>query len=403
MLRALYQSPALRAAVGFGLGGVAFTVGNLILARVMSAYQYGVLSLLVGILAVAALCAPLGLDYVLARRGQAMGASLRLTALGASVLVGLATALITAVLYRLDLALLVVTTIGMGVSQAVAAHFQGQRQFSLAMPFTQLSSWSLLVVGALAWIFTITTAALPSALLAVAALGTAALGWRMVAARTVGIDPRLAIGTLLSEAISLMTLNVAAAVLLQLERLIIPVTIGVEHVALFGVAASLVGSPFRMLYSAVNFTVIPRLRDSASVADRRRLLRREALLFTVVMLPTSVGLWFLAGPIAHWFLGGRYDLSAAIILAMILSGVLKLTSAFGSAIVSALAPDRGLWLLSTSSWACVALSVGAAFLLRPWGVTGAIYAVSIGWLGRTLVALWISVPHLKGHQPVTPQ
>jgi O-antigen/teichoic acid export membrane protein len=329
-----------------------------------------------------------------------------MTALGASVLVGLATTLIAAALYRLELPLLLatfLTTVGMGVSQTVAAHFQGQRQFSLAMPFTQLSSWSLLTVGGLAWIFHIITVTVPSMLLAVAAVGTATLGWRMVTARTVGIDPKLTVGTLLSEAISLMTLNVAAAVLLQLERLIIPVTMGVEKVALFGVAASLVGSPFRMLYSAVHFTVIPRLRDSPSVADRRRLLRHEVVLFIVVMLPTSVGLWFFAGPIAHWFLGGRYDLSTAIILATILSGILKLASAFGSAIVTALAPDRGLWMLSTCSWACVGLSVGAAFVLRPWGVTGAIYAVSIGWLVRTLIALWISVPHLRGPRPAAPQ
>jgi O-antigen/teichoic acid export membrane protein len=398
MLRALYQSPALRAAVGFGFGGIAFTVGNLILARVMSAYEYGVLSLLVGILAVAALCAPLGLDYVLARRGYPMGASLRRIALGAAAVVGLITALVTGTLYRLAPPLLIaafLTTVGTGVAQSVAAHFQGQRQFSLALPFTQLSSWSLLGVGALAWILTVTTATLPMVLIAAAALAAGAIGWRMVAARTRGIDPKLAVTTLLSEAISLMTINVAGAVLLQLERLIIPMTIGVEKVALFGVAASLVGSPFRMLYSAVHFTVIPRLRDAKTLAERRRLLRREVMLFTVVMLPTSLGLWLLAGPIAHWFLRGRYDLTDAIIAAMIVSGILKLMSAFGTAIVSALAPERGLWLLSTSSWICIALSIGAAFLLRSWGVTGAIYAVSIGWFGRTLAALWIAVPHLQ--------
>ena len=402
MLRALYQSPALRAAVGFGFGGVAFTAGNLILARVMSAYEYGVLSLLVGILAVAALCAPLGLDYVIARRGHPLGRSLRRLALAASAVVALATVLITALLYRLDVALLVATflaALGMGVSQTIAAHFQGQRQFSTAMHFTQLSSWVLLLVGAIAWIFGITSARLPVALIALAALTTAAIGWRMVRARTAGGDRTLAASSLWSEAISLMTINVAGAVLLQLERLVIPMTIGVENVALFGVAASLVGSPFRMLYSAVHFTVIPRLRETTSVADRRRLLRREALIFTIVMVPTSVALWFLAPPIAHWFLGGRYDLSAAIVLAMIISGVLKLMSAFGTAIVSALAPERGLWLLSTSSWVFIVLSVCAAFLLRQWGVSGAIYAVCAGWLGRTCVALWISAPYLKLERP----
>jgi O-antigen/teichoic acid export membrane protein len=398
MLRALYQSPALRAAVGFGFGGVTFTVGNLILARVLSSYQYGLLSLLIGVLAVAALCAPLGLDYVVARRGLALGRGLRRTGLVASAVVGLATVLISLALYDLEVSLLLaifVATLGMGTSQTVAAHFQGQRQFSLALPFTQMSSWVLMLIGIIAWIGGITTATLPAALIALAALITAAVGWFMVAARTADSDPRIAGRDLWSEAFSLMTINVAGAVLLQLERLVIPMTIGVENLALFGVAASLVGSPFRMLYSAVHFTVIPRLRDAASVAERRRLLRRELLLFGIVMAPTSAGLWLLAPPIAHWFLGGRYDLSAAIILAMIISGVLKLLSAFGTAIVSALAPGRGLWLLSTGSWVCIVLAAGMAFLFRRWGVCGAIYAVSVGWLGRTCIAFWISAPHLR--------
>jgi O-antigen/teichoic acid export membrane protein len=398
MLRSIFQSPALRAAVAFGFGGITFTLGNLILARVLSSLEYGVLSLVIGVLAVAALCAPMGLDYVIARRGLALGPVLRRRAAVSSLLVGLVTAGICAVLYHLEIFLLLailVTTLGTGISQSVAAHFQGQRQFALAMPFTQMSSWVLTAIAVIAWGFGITTATVPAALIAGAALITAATGWFMVSARTADVGARPAPAGLWSEAISLMTINVAGSVLLQLERLVIPKTIGIEHLALFGVAASLVGSAFRMLYSAVHFTVIPRLRDAGSVADRRRLLRREFLLFGIVMAPTTILIWLLSPPIAHWFLGGRYDLDSAIILAMIISGLLKLLSAFGTAIVSALAPDRGLWMLSTGSWLCIALSVYLAFLFRRWGVCGAIYAVSVGWLGRTCISFWISAPHLR--------
>jgi len=398
MLRAIYQSPALRAAVGFGFGGVTFTVGNLIFARVLSSYQYGVLSLIIGVLAVTALCAPMGLDYAISRRGLALGPSLRRAALVTSTLIGVMAALISAALYHLDIILLlaiVVATVGMGTSQSVAAYFQGQRQFALALPFTQMSSWVLLLIGCMAWLCGITTATLPAALIALAAVLTAAAGWVMATMRSGDSDPQPTSLGLWNEAISLMTINVAGAVLLQLERLVIPMTIGVEDVALFGVAASLVGSPFRMLYSAVHFTVIPRLRAAQTVAERRRLLGRELLLFGIIMGPTSLALWLLAPPIAHWFLGGKYDLSAAIMLAMIISGLLKLLSAFGTAVVSALAPDRGLWLLSTSSWVCIAVAICCAFLFRRWGVCGAIYAVSVGWLGRTCVGFWISARQLR--------
>jgi uncharacterized protein (DUF2062 family) len=79
---------------------------------------------------------------------------------------------------------------------------------------------------------------------------------------------------------------------------------------------------------------------------------------------------------------------------MIVSGLLKVLSAFGTSVVSALAPDKGLRLLSAGSWVCIALAVGLAFAFRPWGLCGVIYAISVGWLVRTVIAFWISLPHL---------
>jgi O-antigen/teichoic acid export membrane protein len=398
MLRIIYQSPALRAAVAFGLGGAAFTVGNLILARVLSSFEFGLLSLVIGVIAVTGPSAPMGLDYAITRRGMRLGPSLRRSTLMSSALIGVATVLVCKVLYNLEISLLLailVATLAMGVSQSVAGHFQSQRQFGLSAPFTQASNWALMLIALVAWGCGMTSATLPSAFIALAALVTASLGWIMVVRRTADVVPQAMPAGFWNEALSLMTINVAGTLLLQLERLIIPMTIGIENLALFGVAVSLVGSPFRMLHMAVNFTVIPRLRDANTVADRLRLLRRELLLFGIVMAPASVVIWLLAPAIAHWFLGGRYDLSNAIIIAMIISGLLKVLSAFGSSVVSALAPDKGLWLLSSASWVCIALAVGLAFLFRPWGVCGAVYATSVGWLVRTCVAFWISLPYLR--------
>jgi O-antigen/teichoic acid export membrane protein len=403
MLRVLYQSPSLRAAVAFGFGGVTFTLGNLVLARILSSNEYGLLSLFIGVITVAGPSAPVGINHVIARRGLMLGANLRRTVLATCALIGLATVLICKALYNLEISMLLavlVATIAMGILQSVNAHFQGQRQFGLSIPFTQISNWVLMPIGIIAWVCGITTATLPSFIIALATLIAAGVGWFMVARRTADGEPQLVPAGLWGQAISLMTINVAGSVLLQLERLIIPMTIGIENLALFGVAASLVGSPFRMLQTAINFTVIPRMRNAGSVAERRRLLRREFLLFGVVMGPASVALWLLAPPLAHLFLGGRYDLSTAIIVAMLVSGLLKVLSGFGSSVVSALASDKGLWLLSTASWISIALSVCLAFVFRPWGLSGAIYAVSVGWLVTTAVAFWISLPYLRNQAQV---
>jgi O-antigen/teichoic acid export membrane protein len=283
----------------------------------------------------------------------------------------------------------------MGISQSVAAHFQSQQQFGLSVPFVQASNWLLMLIAVIASVCSMTSATLPSDLIALTGLITAAVGWLMIEKRTAETAPQPVLARLWGEALSLMTINVASSVLLQLERLIIPMVIGIEDLALFGVAASLVGSPFRMLQHAVTFTVVPRLRDASSVVERRRLLRHEFLLCGLVMGPASIVIWLLAPRIAHWLLGGRYDLSTAIIVAMIISGLLKVLSAFGTSVVSALAPDKGLRLLGAASWVCIALAVCLAFAFRPWGLCGVIYAISVGWLVRTAVAFWISLPHLR--------
>jgi O-antigen/teichoic acid export membrane protein len=398
MLRTIYKSPSLRAAIAFGLGGAAFAVGNLIFARILSSYEYGLLSLVIGVIQVAGFSAPLGLDYLIARRGLTFGARLRRTVFLMSMLVGLGTFFVTMELYHLNVSLLIpifVATVAMGVAQTVAAHYQSQQQFGLSVPFVQASNCLLLLIALIAALCSMTSATLPSDLIALTGVVTAAVGWLMIKKRVAENAPQPMPAHLWSEAISLMTINVASSVLLQLERLIIPVVIGIEDLALFGVAASLVGSPFRMLQHAVTFTIVPRLRDASSVIDRRRLLRHEFFLCGVVMGPAALVIWQLAPWIAHRLFGGRYDLSTAIIAAMIVSGLLKVLSAFGTSVVSALAPDKGLRLLSAGSWVCIALAVALAYAFRPWGLCGVIYAISVGWLVRTVIAFWISLPYLR--------
>jgi O-antigen/teichoic acid export membrane protein len=105
MLSALFKSASLRAAAVLGLGGLAFTLGNLLFARALPAQEYGVVSLFIGIVAVAGLAAPLGLDLVIGRRGLLLDSRWRRAIAGTTFLVGLATAVVSAILYRLEAAI----------------------------------------------------------------------------------------------------------------------------------------------------------------------------------------------------------------------------------------------------------------------------------------------------------
>jgi hypothetical protein len=158
-----------------------------------------------------------------------------------------------------------------------------------------------------------------------------------------------------------------------------------------------------MLQMAVLFTLIPNLRRAGGVRERRRLLGREMMLVTGVIGTGSVVIWYVAPPLAHWFLSGRYDLSASLMCAALVSGVLKLCSAFATGTVIALAEDKGLRILSVVSWASIALSLVGALLAAPWGLVGVLYGISAGWLARSVIAGGMATRRLRSCAPALPE
>lgn len=403
MLRALYKSASLRAAGVLGLGGVAFTLGNLILARTLSADEYGIVSLLIGIVAVAGLAAPLGLDLVIGRRGLPLHRKFRRAILGTSTAVGALTAAASALIYQLPLALtlcILVTTVTSGFMQASAAWYQGQQRFGPATWIVQLSNLALLLAALLTSLLSFQTAVEASVLFTIAMAVGGVFAWTIVGRANAQVGaPRQATRypsrSLIGEALSLVSIHVSNSVFLQLERLLLAPVAGVQALALFGVVAALVASPFRMLQMAVLFTLIPSLRRAGSLQARRRLLGREILLVTSVVGAGSVVIWYVAPPLARWFLSGRYELSSALMCAALVSGALKLCSAFTTGTVIALSEDKGLRTLSVVSWVSIGVSIVAAIAAAPWGLVGVLYAISTGWLVRSVVAAWMAIPHLR--------
>jgi hypothetical protein len=285
----------------------------------------------------------------------------------------------------------------------------------------QLSNWALLVAALLIALLDLQTAVETSALFALAIALGGVFAWGVVARIEAAGDTAakssqgsaeppppvhglsLPSHVLMAEALSLVTIHVANSMFLQLERLLLAPVAGVQALALFGVIAALVASPFRMLQMAVLFTLIPNLRRAEGVPERRRLLRREILLITVVIGAGSIVIWYLAPPLAHWFLSGRYDLGPALMCAALVSGVLKLCSAFATGTVIALAEESGLRTLSIVSWVSIGLSVVASLLAAPWGLVGVLYAISTGWLVRSLVAAWMAIPYLRQPSALLPE
>jgi O-antigen/teichoic acid export membrane protein len=397
MLKALYRSESLRTAAAMGVGGVGFSLGSLLFARLLPTEEYGLVSLFLGIVAVAGLTAPLGLDQVVARRGISLDAGWRRAALWACVVTALGAAAVAALIYHLSAALALDTalaTLALGIAQSAGGHFQGQQRLRAAVWVVQLLNGALFLVAALDIGLGLTSASAVCLIVAaVAILGAAAIWWLVRRRQSVGDDLTKPWG-LRWEALSLLTVQACGAGFMQLERLLLGPIVGLHDLAVYSVLAALVSSPFRLLQSAVQFTLVPTLRGAGGVRARRAKVAREAALVFAIIAAGSVAIWVLAPPIARWMTAGRYALSHALIAATLVSGFLKVLSGFTTAVVVSCGEERRLRILSFVCWGSIGISVAGAFLAGPWGLVAVLYGISAGWLVRIVFTTWLALPYV---------
>jgi O-antigen/teichoic acid export membrane protein len=180
---------------------------------------------------------------------------------------------------------------------------------------------------------------------------------------------------------------------------LLPHLLPLEDLATYGVLAAIAGSLFRVLQMGVGYSLLPRLRAAPGVRERRRLLFKEARLVVAVATTGSLFIWVATPQIEHWFLGGKYHLSAALVLAAVVTGFAKVLNGFAQSAVSALAEPRELHLVAVLGWVSVLVAALGAVAGARWGLPGVIYGVGLGWVMRASVGMVLSARHLR--VPVT--
>jgi O-antigen/teichoic acid export membrane protein len=383
-LRLLRNSTALRTTIGFGLGGVGYALGNLLLARVLPPAQFGVFTLFLALVQIGVTLAPIGLEGQVNRRQGAMVSAWR--PLGTSLFVAATTVVVAAALYTMNIALLAALLISItagGIGRVAAAYFQSQLRFSLALSLSQGLSLALVAMGAAAMITGAANSGYLAALVACYYVISAIVGWGLLTRR----KPEGPIQAhSLVEGLSLLGITAAALILMQLERLMTPRLLTIEDLATFAVVATLVGSPFRMLQMGAGYTLLPRLSKASSQQARRQLVRREALAVTSMGSIAALMVWFAAPWIGEWLLAGKYEISASLMFAVLVSGAVKIADSFATTLVWALGSARQLAMLNWVSWASAAVGVGGAWLGAHWGLVGLVYGVSLGLITRGCIS-----------------
>ena len=380
--------------MGFGLGGVGYALGNLLLARVLPPAQFGVFTLFVALVQIGASLAPVGLDGQVNRRPGGVLSPGR--PLLTSVIVAAATAIVASTLYRMDAVLVAALFISItagGTSHVASAIFQSRLRFGLALSLSQGLAVALLGMGTVAVIAGGAEPRFLAALVAGYYVISASVGWGILARKRPEGGTR---AHSFLEGLSLLGITAAALILNQLERLLTPRLLTLEDLATFAVAATLVGSPFRMLQMGAGYTLLPRLSTASTPEERRQLVRREAAAVTLIGGAAALVLLFAAPWIARLLLAGKYELSTALVIAALVSGAVKMADGFATTMVWALGSPRQLALLNWVSWTCAGVGVTAAWLGARWGLIGLMYSVTLGWVCRGAVAGALAAKLLRG-------
>jgi O-antigen/teichoic acid export membrane protein len=386
----------LRATLGFGLGGVGFALGNLLLARALPTAEYGAFALTLALVQIGMPLAPAGAALVVNRRPVPADRRLLARTLATSAAVGAGTLGVGAALYDLGAglhALAAAAIVAGGLTLVAAAQFQRRERFTLAVLLTQSQNAALLVAALLALAGAWGGALLPAAVLAAGCAVAAAAGWGWL--RRDGEAPGPPAPWPWRESLSAAGVHASGLVLIQMERLVIPGTLGVAELATFAVLAALVGSPFRMLQLGVGYTLLARLRNAGSAAARRRLLRGEALAVLGVSGAACGILWFATPFLVELFLAGRYVLPGPLVLAMLVAGLAKVFGALAGAVLNATGTPRDLARLNLWAWGGVLAGGAGAIVGARAGLAGVVYGVTAGWLVTALAAARLAAPHLR--------
>jgi hypothetical protein len=121
----------------------------------------------------------------------------------------------------------------------------------------------------------------------------------------------------------------------------------------------------------------------------------EALLCAIVVVLGSLAVWWMAAPIAAWFVGDRYEITPPLLLAAIVAGSIRVASSVPRSAATALCTTGELGRLAGLTWVAVGCAFLGAWIGSAWGLPGLMYGVAFGGLVHGLAAANLAAPYLR--------
>jgi O-antigen/teichoic acid export membrane protein len=397
LIRSAWGSMALRAAAALGLGGVALAAGNLILARVLAPAEFAQFALLYAIVQLGINIGPIGVDVALTRRLITPNVGLRQQAFFTSFGVAVVLVIMSAVLYPLSIGLLatiLISVTGGGLEVAALAYYRSRERVGFSLVLSSCANASLLLAAFLAMGLKVTSAILPAVALSVAFTSTALVAWQRIKADRRDWKEPAAAPFPWAVGWAAVSFTGAGIILTSLDRLVIPRFLGMSDLATFTVLATVAGSPFSMLYQAVSYTLVARLRNAANTRQRVRVLGRESAVVVMTCLVAGTAVLWLMPLVLKWVLADRYAIGRPLLIAAICVGFLKVIASLAAAAVNALGSRAEFVKMSYIGWAAIGIAVLGAAVGARWGLIGLVYGIGCGWLMRGAAVAYIAAPLL---------
>jgi len=387
----LFSSPSLYSAILMATGGVALACANLILAKVLDINDFGRVVLFQAMASIAIGVAPLGVDSLLVRRelgfSRKLLSRIPIIACSLAILFACGDFLFDNRRTTIDEALLFgLACFGGGIARLAICSEQSRERFWHGQLISQAPYLCFLLFSIVLLFIESPTWRLGLVAFVLGQLIGAALGFAITEENHFG-EPGMTSAGFRSRAFSFLAIFLSVLLLSNLERLVVAGCLGLEAVATFGVAATLIVSPYRILAAGIGFTLMPRLVKKPSGSIKRKLLLEEVLVATVFGVLGGILLLLLAPLLISTLYEDKFRVPPILLICLLISGLIRTAYGIVSASVGGIGDTRTLRQFNLYGWLGTGVAAVAAILLSSVGPSGVVVGVGLGWVIRIFAGL----------------
>lgn len=187
-----------------------------------------------------------------------------------------------------------------------------------------------------------------------------------------------------TEGLILFFITISYTIMVQIDQFFITKMLGYAQLADYVVVIT-VTRGFELVATALWFVMMPHYAK-----DYSRSIRSDSFKVGVVALIVCVGYVFMGQPLLHLFFKGKFDHSSYLLAFFIAAGFFRIIYAIPAGIIGGRLPKNLLKLFLVTCLLGIILNLCLNYFLIPiWGLRGAAASVLVSWIFRVVSAYYV--------------